>query len=152
MRIIQRPSFGSLHSISEPRARSLTLAHVGSTSWDCRGSLRSSLQQYGHQPGTSQFPGCMHCRKKHRNALNYMVAHHQSKSEPICLNPKDFKAGRRNRYSLSYSHQKNQTNFESGTRRKLVLRRKHVPLGHPNYEGPRNHHAAYKAHGKKTGL
>ena len=65
-----------------------------------------------------------------------MVAHHQSKSEPICLNPKDFKAGRRNRYSLSYSHQKNQTHFESGTRRKLVLRRKHVPLGHPNYEVP----------------
>lgn len=61
-------------------------------------------------------------------------AHHQSKIKLNQLNLKDIKSRQPKRYSLRYSRQKNQTNFESSARRKLFLRGKQcsVPALQPS--------------------
>jgi hypothetical protein len=46
------------------------------------------------------------------------MSHQQSKSKSIQLNLNDIKPGNSKRYSLAYSHRKNQTNFESSALRK----------------------------------
>lgn len=75
--------------------------------WTIGGQEISSTNRVGT---TEKKKGLHFCKP-----LLHMVAHHQSKRRPIQLNLNDIKPENYKRYSLSYSHRKNQTNFESST-------------------------------------